>query len=297
MLTFLLRTLPVLFVVVLALLAAAAFVGRVWPGPGVLWYTSSAGDVYHDLARGWMLRAPSSVGQRSVPSPDGRLELRVVLLQEPQRTVSFVLAQPLAPAGPDAPRLEMPADRAPSLPQWSPDGTQAVLSARPTAEADEQLYLLAVPAMTLQALTQPPAPRLHPRWSPDGTRLVFQQWDGAQWDLAVMRLADGAISLLTRTPDSETAPVWSPDGTQIAYVASSRAGSAIYSIGAGGGTRALLADGPGNDTSPAWSPDGRYLAFVSTRGGTAHVFVQALSDGEAVQVSNEDWATQPMWWR
>lgn len=296
MATFLVRTLLILFAIALALLVAAVLVGRIWPGPGVLRYAAPAGDVYHDLARGWVLRVPSAA--RSVPSPDGRLEIRVLLTQQPQPTVSFVLAQPFAPDDPAAPRLDVAADRAPSLPQWSPDGTRAVLSMRPAAEAEDQLYLLLVPAMALQPLTEPPTPRLHPRWSPDGTRLVFQQWDGAQWDLAVMRLTDGAVTMLTRTPTSETAPVWSPDGTQVAYVANSGAGTAIYSVGAAGGAPLLLADGPGSDTSPAWSPDGRYLAFVSARSGAAaQVFVQALPDGQAVQVSAEDWASQPIWWR
>jgi eukaryotic-like serine/threonine-protein kinase len=48
-------------------------------------------------------------------------------------------------------------------------------------------------------------------------------------------------------------------------------------------------------TSPALSPDGRRLAFIrgpSTFFGPGHVFVQALPDGEPVQISDEDKSTK-----
>ena len=48
-------------------------------------------------------------------------------------------------------------------------------------------------------------------------------------------------------------------------------------------------------TSPALSPDGRRLAFIrgpSTFFGPGHVFVEALPDGEPVQISDEDTSTK-----
>ena len=88
-------------------------------------------------------------------------------------------------------------------------------------------------------------------------------------------------------------PQISPDGRRIAYVRmtadimSDRYRPTLWLIDVASGRQTPLVTGPGAHRSPRWSPDGTRLAYVSTaEGGSAQLFVRAMSEGEAVRVTN-----------
>ncbi len=52
----------------------------------------------------------------------------------------------------------------------------------------------------------------------------------------------------------------------------------------------------GLQSEPAWSPDGRFLAYSSDRGGHFEIYVQPVSEGNAVQITHSPaHAWQPAW--
>ena len=97
----------------------------------------------------------------------------------------------------------------------------------------------------------------------------------------------------------------SPDGTSVAYVVThgdpdaNRYTSAIVVAAADGSsaTRTVVAPDSRN-SSPRWSPDGQQLAFISNRSGTAHLYLQGISDDEPRQLTTlERGAADPVWSR
>ena len=95
-------------------------------------------------------------------------------------------------------------------------------------------------------------------------RILYERYDGDNWDLYVMN-ADGAGKRnLTMTPEvHELYPQASPDGTKICFLADVAQGEdtlrSVYYMNADGSDRVLVAE---QARQPCWSPEGRRIVFV-----------------------------------
>ena len=72
-------------------------------------------------------------------------------------------------------------------------------------------------------------------WSPDGTKLAFSRKFNGGFDLCVMDIEDGHVTVLTRMHLSDpVSPTWSPDGTRMAFAGNSDFPGDLYVIDADG---------------------------------------------------------------
>jgi hypothetical protein len=70
----------------------------------------------------------------------------------------------------------------------------------------------------------------HPDWSPDCRYLTFERRLGTNYDIWVVRVADGRETRLTTAPAADTDPVWSPQGDAIAFASDRTGDSDIWRI-------------------------------------------------------------------
>jgi hypothetical protein len=111
-------------------------------------------------------------------------------------------------------------------PSFSPDGRQIVFSGLQGGLSD--LYVIDVDGKNLRQLTHDEYGDHQPQWSPDGQRVAFVSERGPGTDLSVLRfggwqisvldLASGEITVLPNQAGRNLNPMWSPDGQSIAYV-------------------------------------------------------------------------------
>jgi WD40 repeat protein len=133
-----------------------------------------------------------------------------------------------------------------------------------------------------------------PTWSSDGRDLLF----------ATRSTGPFSVSSVSEATGGRVAPVLAADGhafpgsasaANIAvtrYLADGRL--AIGIAPRPGGSLKLLDQGPFDRMSPAFSPDGGWLAFASDESGRWEIYVQRLSDGRPLAVSNSG-GSHPVW--
>ncbi|MBR5371397.1 MAG: family 16 glycosylhydrolase [Oscillospiraceae bacterium] len=77
-----------------------------------------------------------------------------------------------------------------------------------------------------------------PKWAPDGKQILFKRgrWDSAAndfiYDLALLDIGTGAVSMLTNDSLEEAMPCYSPDGRQIFYAAYSGGIGSVFRMDA-----------------------------------------------------------------
>jgi len=147
-------------------------------------------------------------------------------------------------------------------------------------------------------LTGPPASAFAPAWSPDGRLIAFlARSRGSGAELYVTRTDNGGMRKIP-TPATGVIPgvsefVWLRDGQQIAYT--TRAGPAqsdISLVRIDGAPPRWLAFG----YAPSWSPDGRRVAFVVSHVGGAQIYLQDLTVGRSVPLTDaRRISLRPVW--
>jgi dipeptidyl aminopeptidase/acylaminoacyl peptidase len=110
-----------------------------------------------------------------------------------------------------------------SDPQISPDGTQIVYARKANDIMSDRsrttLWLVDVRSGAQTPLVSGTGSHMSPRWSPDGKRLAYVSTaEGANPQLFVRWMANGATARVTGLPESPNSISWSPDGTRISYV-------------------------------------------------------------------------------
>ncbi len=107
-----------------------------------------------------------------------------------------------------------------------------------------------------------------PNWSPSGDRIVYQRFDGDEWNLWTMNDDGSNPAQITEGPGDKTDASFSPDGEWIVY--SSDEGELdlanLFVIPAAGGDSIRVTEWGGYDGAPSWSPDGERIAFESFPG-------------------------------
>jgi hypothetical protein len=168
-------------------------------------------------------------------------------------------------------------------PSFSPDGRRIVVSGNTGGVTD--LYVVDVQNGNLNRLTNDRFGDLQPQWSPDGRRIVFASDRGPTADLELLRvphwqitmidLEGGAVTVLPGQAGLNINPQWAPDGRSIAFI-SDRAGSAnLFLYDLEQREHFQLTDVVGGVTglteySPAisWAHEADRLAFTYFENGT-----------------------------
>jgi uncharacterized membrane protein YbhN (UPF0104 family) len=155
------------------------------------------------------------------------------------------------------------------------------------------LLMLSLPGQELTRLTSDSHTDYFPRISPDGSKLVFcrsrEPWVSQRnyfaWDVYLLELATGRVSLLTKNGNT---PTWSADGTKIYF---QRQGNQFVEYRLADKKERVLLESGSNlpfDASvmletPAWNEYSKVLA-VTLRGGARGTFIiDAVADQVAVR--------------
>jgi len=140
-----------------------------------------------------------------------------------------------------------------------------------------------------------------PVLSPDQEQLAFASNRDGYWDIHLLDLSRGEITLLTDSPDYEASPSWSPDGLWVAYEGYVVDNLEILIRPVDGSQDPIqLSSHFAADYQPAWSPTGRQIAFVSMRDGSSQIWLANLDESGAnrfVNLSGHDEASaaHPAW--
>ncbi len=167
------------------------------------------------------------------------------------------------------------------LPDWSPDGTRLVTTARDTG-AEEPLFEIDLATDTYRQLFECTDPCLgddEPAYSPDGLRVAFERAFGpftptgpTDCGLWIGEIATGEVVQVTSNTDPpcdrEYFPRWSPDGTLLTYWRELFAndqfvGTAVFTINDDGTDETRLTDPAMVAGEPDWSPDGEWIVFAT----------------------------------
>jgi Tol biopolymer transport system component len=192
-----------------------------------------------------------------------------------------------------------------NLAVWSSDGTLLQMQA---ADMETMFYL-------------------QPKFSPDGTKLAFCKGTYPSMSLVVVNsdditgeqtmIAEGKTDYSTLKQFSYSDPDWSPDGTRIALVystinSSSHITANIFLADSNGtGDMSQITSVPQNAAAgdPDFSPDGQWIAYtiVTSKSSTltasdlmssnvtANIYIQNLTTGEQIQVSDDGASGEPCW--
>jgi dipeptidyl aminopeptidase/acylaminoacyl peptidase len=261
--------------------------------------------------------------QNASVSPDGTQAIYTVAQWEPEQDPSPPIAE--AQSSPRAGRMERRTrvwkvstngsspgrqitfgERSDTQPQWSPDGKYiSFVSARGSAEAKAQIYLLPADGGEAFKLTDAKENVTSYSWAPDSTRILYVATDprSSEEEAAIKKrddervfegdfryqhawVVDVATKQSTRITEGtqytlQGAPSWSPDGKRFVFGAAATPmlrdnRRDIYIADVSSKRVDKISTNWGNDAAPKWSPDGSTIAWVSEPNSTP-----PLPDGTA----------------
>ena len=134
--------------------------------------------------------------------------------------------------------------------QWSPDGSQLLLSAvTDSLGRGGKIYIMDVDGTNLHPLTSNTSLEGSYDWSPDGTKIVF-------WDNGINIINTDGTNQIKLTEGSW--PKWSPDGSKILFI---RSNYDLYSINTNGSSIMLLSHQNEMIYDPEWLSDSSGIIF------------------------------------
>jgi Tol biopolymer transport system component len=215
----------------------------------------------------WISYEPSAY--LVVAAPDGTSPRKVLLVETPQRSVSYAVSPDGARAAWFKPISASPPA---SLP---PDGIPAA------ADAGVELWVAPLDGgqgkRIVMASGVPGESYDTPLWSPDGGRIAFGTYrvdtnTGETRRSAIdVVAADGAdLRRLTDRPGPlDDGMAWSPDSRYLAYTALADGATQrdLYVVGVDGTDDRALTGTPATEHDPGWSPDGAFIAFETSANG------------------------------
>ena len=257
------RRIPIVFVVLMLALVAAAFLaGRFLAGPAP--QTATALSFRH---------ITDDAGVESDPaiSPDGN----AVAFARIDQGKSDIFVQRIG----GRTVLPIAADLAgaKAAPAFSPDGGSIAFHQR---RGNGGIFVAGATGESARRITDF---GFHPSWSPDGQQIVFCTEEisspyGRSSTAAVWVVESKGGQPRKLFDGDAVEPVWSPSGTRIAYWAVDTGQRDLYTIPAAGGTRTAVTFDAAVDWGPKWSGDGRYLYFSSDRSGSMNIWRVAIDE-------------------
>jgi Tol biopolymer transport system component len=167
-------------------------------------------------------------------------------------------------------------------PDWSPDGTQLVVSTG-------QIYALNVDGTGLRRLTSA-GRNFFPAWSPDGEWIAFDSNYTLPLDAIWIMRSDGSERRVIGPPGARM-PEWGPDGSVIVHI---RGGLHVATMTTQGNDIHQLT-ASGEDAHPEYSPDGSRIAYKHLGPvGLPQVWVMNADGSEQRQLTTLG-GGQPSW--
>lgn len=172
---------------------------------------------------------------------------------------------------------------------WSPDGTQFVL----TSARDGKLWLCPSSGGPPRRLTLAEGRHHTPRFSPDGRRISLLNDRGPTVEVMVVSVDGDWQRTVSRGSDFPMDPSWSPDGTRLIWHAYpyncmpwDQSALVVADI-EGGAPRTIAAGNRVAYANARFAPDGRRIVCIGDRGGVLNV-VEMLADGAEPHILHED---------
>ena len=151
-------------------------------------------------------------------------------------------------------------------PAWSPDGRRIafVRDLDPIrGQSDDDLLTMNADGSKERNLTSSPGVGdSSPGWSPDGRRIAFLSDRDGDLEVYTMRPNGSSVRQLTSNEGIEFQPNWSPDGRRITFTSDRTDSAEVYVMDADGTNQTSLTAKRGGVFS-AWSPDGRKIVYLS----------------------------------
>jgi Tol biopolymer transport system component len=134
---------------------------------------------------------------------------------------------------------------------------------------------------------------------PDGRKAICSVNNGANWELAVLNLTNGAVRKLLAGPQSLMSPRFSPDGRRIAYHVDFEGNENhdVVVVGADGRGAKKITDSVEDNYSPQFSPDGESIAFISNRvRDLDNLYTVGSKGGKMKRLTNEPLPVRQFAW-
>lgn len=170
----------------------------------------------------------------------------------------------------------------PTLPSWSPDGTQILFVDSSSADNEKAYIVSSQGGSPRRLLPEDNGPETDPNWSPDGSKVVYSTSpEGGADPKSVINILDLDSKRVSTVPGSVGmfSPRWSPAGRSIAAVRMNSTTLNIFDIK----TQQWSTPYKGVVAYPAWSKDGQLIYFMNFQENPA-VFRIRVADGAIERV-------------
>ncbi|MBL8383783.1 MAG: Tol-Pal system protein TolB [Burkholderiales bacterium] len=218
------------------------------------------------------------------PAPDGRLTVRIRLVDVVKQAELASFAFTLAPA-----LTRVTAHRAADEIYEKITGEKGFFNTKiayvKKSGARFDLIVADYDGQNEQSALTSREPIISPEWSPDGSRLAYVSFENRKPQIWVHEIYTSRRTLIGNFRGSNSAPVWAPNGRELAVVLTLSGASQIYVVPATGGEPRRLTTSAAIDTEPAYSPDGGTLYFTSDRGGGPQIYRMPAVGGDARRVT------------
>ncbi len=155
-------------------------------------------------------------------------------------------------------------------PTFSPDGEWVVFESHLLDQEDNGVItkFCVDGSSDYIALTAQDDDCRQPNWSSSGDKILYQRFDGDQWDIWVMNDDGSNAEKVTTGGGDKTDASFSPDGDWIVYSSDENELDLanIFIIPTTGGESIQITEWDGYDGAPSWSPDGSKIIFESYPG-------------------------------
>ncbi|RMI13425.1 MAG: hypothetical protein D6681_05895, partial [Calditrichaeota bacterium] len=153
----------------------------------------------------------------------------------------------------------------------------------------------------IQQITSDPADEAFPMFSPDGKKLIYQKWNGDNWDVVEYDLESQTEKVLIGTPADEELPAYSPDGTRIVFTSNAADHRPvdrqfkvreISIIDLSDRYTQNLTQSVADDWLPRFDPTGNFIVFVSDRSDLRKVSIAEKQSDLFIMESDGDFQHQ-----